>query len=216
MNHAQFQYLNRAAKPAVGRDFPDLGPRTLLLGFNENRDVGHVYMTASRKIEWVLYAGLLGPVCSPTVDGLLEYKGEADVRSNAEYVEQFVQVYPEACDFDFCWSLRESGILTLPFLGFSEERRQERRAAHRPYHAKAHAELAGNDCVPLETLAGMLDLTQPQYEASLPTILQALTLPGDAAIHYRHLGRGQGHLLKSSIPEALNRCRESLLQRIAV
>jgi len=216
MIHAQFQYLNRAAKPAVGRDFPDLGPRTLLLGFNENRDIGHVYMTASRKIEWVLYAGLLGPVCSPTVDGLLDYKGETDFCSNVEYVEQFVQLYPEACDFDFCWSLRESGILNLPFLDFSEDRRQERRAAHRPYYGKTQAELSGTDCVPLETLAGLLNLTNSDFESSLPVILQALTLPGDGAIHYRHLGRGRGHLLKSSIPEALKRCRESLPQHIAV
>lgn len=111
MNLNQFESLvytrDSVARAPSFRFWP--GPsRTLLWGYDTDRNSWHVYNTDAGLIHRLIYRGDRAA------------KHETMFSSLGELVPD-KRLYPEACDYDFCRHLVNQGI-HLPFTGFDHSR----------------------------------------------------------------------------------------------
>ena len=100
-------------------------PRTLFYGYDCDRNTHHVYSDNEGNV--ILHV----------------YKDNGDrgvlTKAHINYTEEGIddlsalmpnkRLYPQYCDFDACWTLKEKGI-SLPFTVFEEARREG------PYYGK--------------------------------------------------------------------------------
>lgn len=108
MNEAQFYQLDRGLPKLITlQDLTDKSPRTLVYGYNCNRDTWHIYITADGQFQWVLY----------DFDGFLidEYKTDSLKPSDCLPDKR---IYGQKSDFEFCQLLMHCGQ-SLPFTTFT-------------------------------------------------------------------------------------------------
>lgn len=126
MNEAQFKALQGetvqpkrlSASMLIQQD-----PRTLIWGYDTDRNSFHVYLGADNLLHIVRYS----------FEGfLLEHLTEEDA-DLSDYVPN-KRVYPDACDFEFC-QLLKSVEVDIPFTSFSPNREPA------AYHGKMLEEL---------------------------------------------------------------------------
>lgn len=109
MNAQQLVSLAGGPKPLPileAANLRDRSDRTLLYGYTLDKKTHHVYFFKGN-----IYVGQY------THGGIVR---QVDVRSNADYIPN-KRLYPEACDYEFCYLLLELGI-TLPFTSFDLNR----------------------------------------------------------------------------------------------
>lgn len=109
MNEAQFYQLDRGLPKLITlKDLTDKSPRTLVYGYNCNRDTWHLYLTADGQFQWVLY----------DFDGFLidEYKADSIKPSDCLPDKR---IYGQKSDFEFCQLLMHCGQ-TLSFTTYEE------------------------------------------------------------------------------------------------
>ena len=103
--------------PIKGSELKNQTPRTLLWGYNFERESWHVYLDSDGVIQRVIYG--FG-------DELLSDKDEETLETSHDYPPP-KRLYPEACDFEFCELLRRRGV-SLCFTTWNEKR--EPKAFH--------------------------------------------------------------------------------------
>lgn len=107
MNEHQYKSLagvEASCTLLTGKHLSDQTDRTLLYGYNCDRDTWHVYLEGG-KIHSVIY----------TYDG---EPTELTIRSNFDYVPD-KRLYPARCDYEFCELLKKNDV-PLPFTTFEE------------------------------------------------------------------------------------------------
>lgn len=112
MNSEEYATLGNqdSGSPSIAA-FEISGPdRTLLYGYNVDRETYHVYLQDG-KIHGLIYLDAGGPVP-------LHYYA-ARVWDNAADLVPNKRLYPDACDYEFCLLLKQRGIY-LPFTTYRE------------------------------------------------------------------------------------------------
>lgn len=114
MNQAEFLSLeNFKEKDRLikGSNLINQTPRTLLWGYDCERNSWHVYLDTEGKIVRVSYY---------YPNKLIAYDSELNLTVNEQYLPN-KRLYPEACDLEFTKLLIEQGI-DMPWTTFNEER----------------------------------------------------------------------------------------------
>lgn len=116
MNQDEFEKIEQLKlhRPAaMGADLKSQVDRTLIYGYNIQRQTFHVYLKAG-VIHKVTY---LETSQSAT---LLEHKIESEISSDESYAPD-KRAYPERCDFEFCSLLTSHGA-QISFTNFEGDR----------------------------------------------------------------------------------------------
>lgn len=125
MNFDQYKELtfkNPAATPLVrGKDLRDQEARTLIYGYDVDRNSFHVYLSYNGKICAVLYSYPDKILSTWDEDSAGFPEG---VTTNLEWIPN-KRVYPECCDYDFCRILQERGV-DVPYTTYDTTRKLDR------------------------------------------------------------------------------------------
>jgi len=100
------------APTVLGVDFKNMEPRTLLYGYNLNRDTLHVYLCKRGFIHIYIY--------NTNEDISYDYTRAAEI---SELIPS-KRLYPECCDLEVCRKLKKWGY-ELPFTSFNKERERK-------------------------------------------------------------------------------------------
>lgn len=95
----------------LGHDLKNQKPRTLIYGYNIERETFHVFLDERGYIRIYYY---------DHNNKILSNYNEIDEYSNFHYVPN-KRVYPESCDFEFCTLLCQHGV-DIPFTAFDSIR----------------------------------------------------------------------------------------------
>lgn len=151
------KYLNARAGDASVFGLANLldhTPRTLIFGYNMERDTFHVYIGHDGLIHVLLYRPLGSISEGPTFLILGHSSGPAGgLKDNQGYVPN-KRAYPESCDFEFCEVLKRFDV-GICFTNFTEEAHATRVSEHEGYAGFTH-EQGGCPVVDLHT--ALLDI----------------------------------------------------------
>lgn len=110
MNNLEFEALNdinKVEKVITIDMLKDKSDRTLLYGYDCDRNTHHVYIEGGR-----IY------IYSYNSREVIKLTSEDNIKENYQYIPD-KRLYPETCDFEFCKLLMEFGI-HLPFTGWHD------------------------------------------------------------------------------------------------
>lgn len=110
MSPEQFEFASKvvASPPTVFIGPDNLGDRTLLYGYDVDRNTWHVFQ---RDGEMFLH------VYNPYAGGTKTYKRGSGL--DLTLIVPNKRLYPEMCDFDFCMRLIQQHGIRLPFTNYS-------------------------------------------------------------------------------------------------
>lgn len=112
----QFEDLTNIKKNLVTvADLNNKEARTLLYGYDCNRDTWHVYLDEDKIIHIIVYEYV-----SEAVSKLVMHKNTRihDIFENEKYVPD-KRLYPEACDAEFSRALISAGVV-MPWTTFND------------------------------------------------------------------------------------------------
>lgn len=136
MNQIDYERLSNDVAVSVIQlgDLKDQSPRTLIFGYDCDRNTFHVYIDPKDQLIHVaLYSERFS---APDQDaGALILSHTFGVDGGASENKQFLpnkRIYGESCDFEFCMLLKQRGE-TLPFTTFDAEKAGVRQNMHKGF-----------------------------------------------------------------------------------
>jgi hypothetical protein len=141
MNQQEYEQLrtNTVERKVLGLvDLVNRTPRTLIYGYNIDREDFHVYIGADNLIHILLYSERDGAKeGEPKYYELHHRFGECGgAEENTDFVPS-KRVYPESCDYEFCQVLKRYGV-NIPFTTFTEGADERRKAECKGYAGLTH------------------------------------------------------------------------------
>jgi len=212
MNAIEYEQFSTAA-PAARRlpgvaDLKNLTPRTLIYGYDVDRNDFHVYLGADGLIHVVRYSSRavgsdMGLIFSHS------FGETGGVSAPSDYVPN-KRAYPASCDAEFCHVLRSFGA-NISFTDFDEAANARRLEKYKGFAGLVFSDEL--DAVSLETTLSADPAFPPELTArSVHSTRLALQAVLELRVPFMRMEKGPVFVVKTAAEAVLARARELMVE----